>query len=172
MDSVPRVPFDLTLQFNELIKLVINEDGENNPKNRPNKHQHGNNCHEHGDNCSAKNLGKWRDNIVPVDDEQRNNTHEHGDADGDESDLKFVDLHQLKITRRLAGSTSWDVKLCLDTARGADNDTPRIYRLKFEMGGAVVTIAFDEHICHFPLKIKDGVKQQWLPAASWKGDKS
>jgi hypothetical protein len=40
------------------------------------------------------------------------------------------------------------------------------------MGGAVVTIAFDEHICLFPLKIKVGVKQQWLRAASWKGNKS
>ena len=31
VDSAPRILFDLTLQFNELIQLVINEDGENNP---------------------------------------------------------------------------------------------------------------------------------------------
>jgi len=160
VDSATRVSLDLALQFNKLIQLVIDEDGENDPKNRPNEYQHRKNSHEHSDHCPTKNLGKWGDNIVPVDDEQRHKTSEHGGSGDDEAKLKFIDLHQLKITRRLAGITSWDVKLCLDTARGADNDRPCIYRLKFEMGGAVVTIAFDEHICHFPLKIKDGVKQQ------------
>jgi hypothetical protein len=37
--------------------------------------------------------------------------------------------------------------------RGKPRSRSCIYRLKFEMGGAVVAIAFDEHICHFPLKI-------------------
>jgi len=75
VDSPSRVPFDLTLQFNDLIQLVINKDGENNPKNRPNNCQHGKNCHEHGDNCSAKNLGKRWNDFVPFDDKQGNKAH-------------------------------------------------------------------------------------------------
>ena len=159
VDSSPRVPFDLTLQFNDLIQLVINEDGKNNPKNRPNYHQHGKNCHEYGDHCSAKNFGKRRNYFIPVDDEQRNEANEHEAPGGDNPKLQFPVLRLEWICRRSARHTSGDVKLCLDTACGADNDPPCLCGLKFEVGRAVVANAFDEHFYPFQLAIWEMLSQ-------------